>query len=363
MKDTSNQKITLLQALLIFAVIRHTASMRYISSTTADTAHQAAWLSIIVSMIIYIPFFLMLFGVVKKFEGYSLHDIFCKVFGNAAGKSLCVLYMLWLFMLLGLYLRYSGGNLVTTIFVGTDEKLIMFLAVLIVGIMLRWGIQVISRMNKIIFVLMVAQFVITLFFLFPNFQPALVTPVSALDIVPVVKSSVYPLTLLAYLTPLFVFNDQIVYEKKNRGKLLFIGGYIVIKDTLMMLALIGMLGWQLISKLRLPFFTAVENIALFNSTAGIDSLFMSIWILAEFISVSFFTYCISRLLKSMFGLKSNTPLLTPLLGFALFFAVYFCSDIFQLAKFSKYVVPYFNLFFGLAVPVILFITGKIRKMI
>jgi spore germination protein KB len=363
MQDKSNQKITLLQALLIFAVMRHTASMRYIPSTTTDTAHQAAWLTIIVSMVIYIPFFLMLFGVVKKFEGNSLHDIFCKVFGNFIGKSLCVLYMLWLFILLGLYLRYSGGNLVTTVFVGTDEKLIMFLAVLIIGIMLRWGIQVISRMNKIIFVLMVAQFVIILFFLFLHFRPDFVTPVSTLDIVPVIKSSVYPLTLLAYLTPLFVFNDQIVYDKKNRNKLLFIAGYITIKDILMMLALIGMLGWQLISKLRLPFFSAVENISLFNSSAGIESLFMSIWILAEFISISFFTYCISRLLKSMFGLKSDAPLLTPLLGFALFFAAYFSSDIFQLTKFSKYVAPYLNLFFGLAIPVILFITGKIRKMI
>jgi spore germination protein KB len=363
MKEKSNQKITFLQALLIYTVMGHTAAMRYISSTTAEAAHQAAWLSVIVSMIVFLPFSLMLYKAAKKFEGQSLHDIYCKVFGNVIGKALCVLYMIWLFILLGLYLKYIGGNLVTTVFVGTDEPLILLLVVLTAGIMLRWGIQVISRMNKIIFVLIVAQFIITMLFLFLHFRLDYVTPVSTLDIVPLIQSAVYPLTLLAYITPLFFFNDQIIYGKKNVSKLLFAGVYITIKDTLMMLALLGMLGWQLVGKLRLPFFTAVENIALFNSSSGIDSLFMSIWMLAEFILISFFTYCVSRLLKSMFGLKSDTPLLTPLLGFAFFFAVYYSSDIFQLSQFSKYIAPYLNLSLGFAVPVILFITGKIRKMI
>jgi spore germination protein KB len=361
--EKGGQKITLLQALLIYVVMGHTASMRYISNTTASTAHQAAWLSVLVSLIVFTPYFLILYRVMKKFEGRSLHHLFCTVFGNAVGKALSALYLIWLFILLGLYIRYTGGNLVTTVFVGTDESLIMFMVVAIVGVMLRWGIEVIARMNKIIFVLILLQFAVTLFFLFLHFRPDYVTPISTLDIVPLLKSAIYPLTLFVYITPLFFFNDQIVYAEKNIGKLAFTAGYVAVKDTLMMLSLIGMLGYQLISKLRLPFFTAVENIALFNSSAGMDSLFMSIWMLAEFITIAFFTYCISRLLKNMFNLHGEVPLLTPLLGLALFFAMYYSSDIFELAVFSKDVAPYLNLTFGLAIPVLLFIVGKIRKMI
>lgn len=363
MNVKGNQKITLLQALLIYLVMGHTASMRYISSTTAETAHQAAWLSVAVSLIVFGPFLLILYKVMKKCEGQSLHDIFCNVFGKAIGKTVCTLYLLWLFILLGLYVKYTGGNLVTTVFVGTDENLIMFMLVLVVGVMLRWGIEVISRMNKIIFVLIVVQFAVTLFFLFLHFRVDYVTPVSTLDIVPLIHSAVYPLTLFVYITPLFFFNDQIVYAKKNGGKLAFTAGYVLVKDTLMMLALLGMLGYQLIGKLRLPFFSAVENISLFNSSAGIDSLFMSIWMLAEFITIMFFTYCISRLFKSLFGLSGETPLLTAVLGFGLFFAIYFSSNIFELAQFSKYVAPYLNLSLGLGIPIILFIIGKIRKKI
>lgn len=358
-----DEKITLLQALLVYLVAMHTASMRYTTSTTAGIAHQASWLSVPLSMIVYIPLVYMLFRVAKKFEGKSLHDIFCRVFGTFLGKTLCVLFLLWLMMLLALYLRYTSGNLVTTILVGTDEKLLNFMLVVTVGVMLRWGVAVIARMNKLIFVLILLQFAVTLFFLFLHFRADYITPISTLDIAPLIQSIVFPLTILVYITPLFIFNDRIRLDKKNAGKFVFTSAYITVINVLMMLALLGMVGYQLISKWRLPFFSAVENINIFNSSAGLDSLFMSIWMLAEFITVTFFTYCASRMIKGIFNLDGETPLLSPLLAFTMFFATYFSRDVFEITKFSANIAPYLNLSFGLLVPILLFFTAKIRKML
>jgi hypothetical protein len=69
------------------------------------------------------------------------------------------------------------------------------------------------------------------------------------------------------------------------------------------------------------------------------------------------------MMKGIFNLNSETPLLTPLLGFAFFFAVYFSSDIFQITLFSANIVPYLNLSIGVALPFLLFGVGKIRKKI
>lgn len=363
MNDTKDQKITFLQALLIYIVALYTANIRYVSTMTSVSAHQAAWLSGICASIIFVPLLYVIYKVVKKFEGRSLVDILKTVFGKIIGVIVSVLILFWLFILLGLYLRYLGMTLVTTEFIGTDINLIMFLGVLLVGIILRWGLTVLSRMNKIIFVLIVIQFALLLFFLFLHFKADYVTPVSGLDIVPLLKSAVYPLTLMVYIFPMFIFNDQIRYDKKNTGKLIFTAGYFAVKNTLLLLALLGMLSYPLISKLNLPFFTAVENISVFRSSAGLDSLFMSIWLLAEFVTIAFFSYCIARLIKNLFNLNGDVPAFTAILGFGLFFAIFFSNNMFQLVSFSNNIAPYLSLFFGLLIPLLLFVTAKIRKMV
>ncbi len=360
MKD---QKITFLQALLLFIVADYAPSLRCLPTSLSNAAYQASWLSPICGAVVFIPLLYVLYRIGRKFEGKSFHDILCAVFGRIAGKSIAILYLIWIMIALAVCTKFAGANLVSTIFVGTDLNLLLFLTLLITGVMLRWGISVIARMNKIIFLLIAAQFIIVLFFLFLHFRVDYVTPVSTLDFGPVLLSIVFPLGVFAYIMPVFIFNDKIIYAKKNKGKLTFTVGFLTSVNTLMMLALIGMLSAGVISKLKLPFYSAVENIAVFKSSSGLDSLFMSIWMLAEFITVSFFAYCASRLVKNIFGLKSDTPVLTAILGFAFFFAVFLSSNLFELNLFMTNISPFINIPFGFILPVLLFITAKIRKMI
>lgn len=363
MVNTKDEKITLLQAFLIYIVIIHPTMLRYTTATTAEAAGQASWLSVIVCLIVFIPFLYMLGKTMKKFQGQSFHDILCAVFGRFIGKTLSIMYLFWLLLLLGLYARYAVEALTSTIFAEADTNLLLFMLLLLAGVVLRWGISVISRINKLVFIFVMVNLAIVLFFLFLHFRPDYVTPVSTLDIVPVVQSTVYPLAIYAYITPLFIFNDKIQYGDKNAGKFVFMTGFLTAKHLLIMLAIVGMLGAPVVAKLKLPFFTAVQNISVFDSSAGLDSLFMSMRMLSDFILVAFFTYCVSRLVKNIFGLKSDTPLLTPIVAFTFFFALYYTRAIFGLALLSKHIVPYMNLAFGFAIPVLLFITAKIRKMI
>ena len=363
MNETADNKITFLQALLIYIVTLYPPEMRYLAKMTAAAARQASWLSVVCSMIAFVPLLLLVYRIARKFEGKSLYDMLRAVFGKAVGTVVSFLIMIWLFILLVLYLKYSAVNLITTEFIGTDANILMFLAVVLAGTVLRFGLPVLSRINKFVFIFIVIQFVIVLFFLFLHFRPDYITPVSVLDVGPVLYSGVYPLTLFVYIVPVLIFNEQILYGKKNTGRLIFTAGYITVKNTLMMLALLGIFSYPLVAKLNLPFFSAVENISVFKSSAGLDSLFVAIWLLAEFVLISFFAYCVSRLIKNIFGLNSQTPALTAILGLALIFAVYFSTSIMELFSFSKEIAPYMNLSMGIGIPAALFIVGKIRKMI
>lgn len=363
MKKTKTSKITLFQALLIYIMALYSPFVRYMTGTSIFGAHQAAWLVFSCSLIVFIPLVYILYKITKKFEGQSLHDIFCRIMGKAIGKVFCLLYLVWMFILLALYIKYAGEKVITSSFVGTDINLVMFLLVATVGVILRWGLSVLSRMNKVIYAMVLAQFIIIILLLFFNFDSKNVTPISTLDIGPVFASIIYPLTVTSYITPMFIFNDQIRYDKKNIGKFAYTVIFLTIAATLMVLATLGIFGYRLAEKLTFPLLTAVENMGIMGATSGLDSLFISIWMIAEYITVSFFAYGIVRLIKYLFNLKNEVPVLTAVLGFALFFAIYLNSDIFELVLFSRYVTYYFNLSLFVGVPIILFIIAKIRKLV
>ncbi len=363
MEKQINKKITLLQALLLYIVAVYAPFIRYYTKMSVYHAHQAGWLSFIFNLVLFIPLLYMLYKVTKKFEGQSLHDIFNQVFGKFISKTLSIIYIIWLFILLCLYIKYSGETLVLTTYVYTDIKLMLFLVVVIVGIMLRWGLTVLERMNKLIFALIVLQLIILLVFLFSGFSIKNVTPISTLDIIPLFKTSFYILAISSYISFVFIFNDQIKYGTKNFGKFAFTTGFLTIVSTLIILATLGNLSYELINKLLFPFMSAVKSVYIFKESAGLDALFISMWMLADFITVSFFTYCIVRLIKNVFNLKSQTPALTAVLGFAFFFAVFLNNNVFELVIFSETIVVVCNLALGFVVPLALFITAKARKMI
>lgn len=361
MIKAKSSKISLFQALLIYIMALYSPFIRYVTSTSIVGAEQAGWLVFTCSLVVFIPLLYILFRITKTFEGKSLHDIFCKILGKPIGKFLCVLFIVWMFVLLALYIKYASGKIVTSAFVGTDVNLIVFLLALIVGIMLRWGLQVLARMNKIVLILVLSQFLLIMVLLVMNFNGKNLTPISTLDIEPVLTSTIYPLTITSYVTLLFIFNDQIKYEKKNKGKFVFTVVFLTVTQTLMCLSVLGIFGYRLASKLTYPLLRAVENISI--ETTGIDSLFISIWMIADYITISFLAYGIVRLLKYLFNLSNEVPVLTAVLGFAVFFAIYLSSHVFELVIFSRTIVVFFNLLLFIGIPFILFITAKIRKLV
>ena len=68
-------------------------------------------------------------------------------------------------------------------------------------------------------------------------------------------------------------------------------------------------------------------------------------------------------MRDIFGLKRQVPLLTAVMAFAYVFAIYLCTDVFELIAFSQYVAPWFNLPLGLGIPFALFITARARKLL
>ncbi len=363
MKLMGNNKISLTNVMIIYLCAVYTSFIRFVIGGSVIVAQQAAWLSIVASLIVFAPLVYILNRLLRAFEGQPLYSIMQRVFGRAVAAIVGTLLSVWLFILLSMYIKYSGETLVTTVYVGTDIRLLLFVMVALTAVMLRAGLPVFSRMNTVIFAVSVAQFLLIITLLFIDFNPNNVTPITASDAVPIGQSTVYPLTIEVYIVFILIFNDQIRLPKKSGLRFFLTFAFQTVAIGLLTAAVLGIFGASLTSKLKFPVHSAVENISILGGNTGVESLFISFWVILEFVLITLMAYLVVRMLRAIFGLKRDVPLLTAVMGFAYFFSIYFCADVFQLILFSQYVEPWFNIGFGFGIPVALFFTAKARKLL
>lgn len=359
MKDKG--KITMLQAVVLFLVMTYSVTMRAIPQIANKEAAQAAWLTPVVGLLFLIILILIVKRFVTKYPNKSFADIICDIMGKPFGKFIIAIYILWFIILLGLYVRYFNERLLSTIYKTADINIFPIILLVLVGVMLRSGIVVIARMNKIIFPLLAIQFFLILVLMVSRIDIENITPISHLDIVPVFKGSVVVVGVFVYFFFFFMISDKIITNKNFGKSVLFSTIFIFIAITWLLITELGIFGSETLLQIPLPFLLTVKNISKGGEFSGLEALFLSFWILADFITVSLFAYITIRLLKSLFGLQNAMPLLSILLIFIFLLSLFITNEAFELYAFSEKVGFPMNVIMGFGVPVIVFFTGKARK--
>lgn len=357
MKDKG--KITTLQAVLLFLIMVYSATMRAIPGYTINEAGQAAWLTPAVSILFFIMLVMIVKQFVTKYPNQSFADVTSKIMGRPLGKIIIVAYILWFLILLSLYVRFFDERLLSSIYPKADIKLFIIILLIVVGVVLRSGIVVLARMNKLIFAVVILQFTTIVLLMIKNVELCHLTPISQLDIVPVFKGTVGVMGIWVYFFFIFMISDKIMTSKDMHKNSVFSIIFSFVVSTVVIILVLGVFGMETVVQIPLPFLIAIKNIS--KEYSGLESLFISLWILADFIAISLFAYIIIRLLKSLFGLKDPMPLLSILLIFTFFLSLFLCNEVFELQAFSEKLGLPMNVIMGLVLPFIIFVTGKIRK--
>lgn len=357
MKDKG--KITIAQVFLLLLTFTYSATMRAIPIYAINKAKQAAWLTPVVPLIVFVLLYFIIKSFVTKFPDQSFGDIVCKILGRPIGKILIVIYILWFMILLGLYLRYFDERLLSSIYPNVDMRVFIAIFLVVIGIVVRSGIVAIARMNKIIFTILLAQFLLILILMMNKIEVHHITPISQLDIMPILQGSVGVAGIWVYLFFIFTFSDKIQITKKFNKGVMFSAIFLFVATTASLILMVGVFGANTAMQLPLPLLSAVKNIS--KQYSGLEALFLSIWTLADFITVGVFIYITLRLLKSLFGLKNPMPLISIMVIFIFFLAQFMTNEIFELQAFTAKLGLPFNVILGLGVPIIIFLVGKVRK--
>ncbi|MGE5614035.1 MAG: GerAB/ArcD/ProY family transporter [Bacillota bacterium] len=356
-----SDKISLRQMLFIFVNMAGSPSIRFIPVFASEAAGQAAWLCPLVSLGLILLFLFPLQKLFNSYRNASLVDILQDILGKVAGKAVCIVLFIWIAICVAFNMRYFAERIVTTIFPNSDIIFFLLVMSLLVGLTLRSGIVVLARMNEIFLPVIVFIYAISNLLLIPEIRVSNLTPITYLDIIPVMTGSIGIMAVWAYFPFIFLFSDLVnnkeKLKKEGTNSMLFL----TLLTTLVLLIPIGLFSSPVVNKMPIPFYEAIKEISTLNELAGIETAVISIWILTDYVLLFALSFAALHIPKTLLKSPDNKPFINTFFIAVFFISLLICSHVYELEAFSKYIAVPANIALSFGLFLVTFIVGKIRK--
>lgn len=358
----SKGKISLRQAMVVFLAATSSPSMSVIPNSAAGVAHQAAWLSPIVGFVVAMPIILIYKSIFNKYKEASFMEVIEDILGSVAGKIITALYIVFLTLLLSITLRHFSENFISTIFPNVNIFLFMIVVVFTVAITSRGGIVVLARMSEVILLVLMVSFLAISAFGFKDIEISRLTPVSRLDVFPILGGGLSIIPVLAIFSYTFLLSNYINNKEKiikvcTQALLLF-----TFLITVLLLLTVGILGDSTVESTSTPFILMVKQIRIFDSIERIEALVVNMWVISDFVVMSIIIFAVNNMFKSLFKLSDPKPLIRIYLVIAFITGLIVARNIFEMQTFEMLLLPA-HIFFAYILPVFVLVVGKIRKKI
>ena len=360
---SDSRKISIRQAVLIFLTITFTPSIRLIPTYAAQRAKQAAWLSPIISTVLLLLLGLVWQVLYKRYKDCSLMEIYCDITGSIAGRIIAVIYLLWMILLTALYIRYFAIRLVGAIYPNTSISIFTISMLVIVTYTLRFGLPVLARFNEVVLPFLVLVFFLLFLMMIPNIKTEMLTPVSLRSILPVVRASVGSTGILAYFTFIFIFGNRINNKESIKKSSAEMSMFLTAALVLIQISILGTFGYRVAQRTQLPFLVAVKQISVMNIFEKVESIVVSVWVLSDFVIISFFITCALSILGFLLKLRDTKPLISIYVIFSYFLCMLLANNVFEMEKLSDAFAIPGNIILGFVIPAVMLLVGKIRRKV
>ena len=357
------KRINSRQFLTIFLIAVFSPAVVFLPTVAAKIAHQAAWVSVLCSVIPMILFVLILSALMIKHNGKNLAQINILIFGKYLGVFINALYLVWIMILTALYLRYFAERMLSTILPDTSMYLVIISFVIIAGIVAENGFLSFARLSKILFYFFIGLFlIVTIYAAVAKGNIENILPVSRLDAGPVALG-VFPVLAMWFGITYLMFCGENLETKGLRKDMIFISIAVTVISLLIVFATIGILGFEASDKIEMAFAKAVKYFKAADPFRLMDAAFFSMWIFADFVIVTLYTHASTNICASAANVRDRHKnwivygilIIVTLISFLLW------KNSEELKSFSEnwYFV---NFAFGLF-PVVTFVVGKIKEQV
>ena len=248
---------------------------------------QNTWISMLIALALATPMVIIYGIILNDNPGKDIFQILEFLFGKIIGKIIGFSYTSYFFLLGGICIRDITEFIQVTSFPETPQYFTaLFIGVLAIYI-LKSGIEVIARVNKLLLPLLLLIISITFVMVIPKTKITNLLPILENGWLPVIKAS--------FSTFAFPFGDTVIFltflsavKEKKRAPIIYIRG-LYIGGLILFTVIIRnilVLGFPSLSSSTFPSFDAVSLIDIGHFIRGLEVIIAIVITLAGFIKVS-----------------------------------------------------------------------------
>ena len=321
------ERISSHQFLTLGAAVLMGTTFLPIASLVIGVGGRDGWMSVLPGFVVGIPYGLMVLALVKQYPHKNLLQISETVLGKWIGKVVGVVYILIMGYFGGLLLAQVGDIYEASVMPLVPISVFYLGALLLVFYMINSGIEVFARFCEVIFPLFVITILLNVGLCIPRIEQGELLPILGDGFKPLlwggVKILPFAMEFILFLAGIAAFlptsKEDHDLLKTGVWRAVFLVG---ILNTLVVVMQILVFGPTETVRLVYGLLVLGKVVEISRTVAGVESLFLGVWLGALIIKVSAFFFAVMWGLETVFklkGLKWNVAVSIAYFGVALQF--------------------------------------------
>nr|WP_269844003.1 endospore germination permease [Tissierella creatinophila] len=346
------------QAYILIITFIFGTSLALVSYSESE---QDTWISMLISLAFAIPIVIVYGKILNNHPNKDIFQILEYLFGKIVGKIIGFLYTFYFFHLGAICIRNITEFIQLSSFPDTPQYVTTFFIGALAIYVLKSGMEVIARVNKFVFPLLIFIIAITLIMAIPKVDTNNLLPLLENGWLSILKASFSNFSFPFGETVIFLSILNSVKEKKKSSKIylkgLFIGSLILLSVAIRNILI---LGFPILSSSTFPSYDAVTLIDIGNFIRGLEIIVSIVITIAGFIKVSIclLASCIGT--ARLFNFPDYKGVSAPLglLMMSVSFILY--SSTMHMIEWIK-IYKYYAFPFQVILPIFILIVTKLKK--
>lgn len=362
--DKFGDKISIRQFFIIYVIGVAALIIRVLPRYSSFFAKEGTWIASIAAVLPMFLLMFLLYKIMRNGKDSSLVDSFKRILGKAGSKVLLAIYLIACIVFLAFRIRYFAEKCMSSIFTNVQVEFFIISVLVVVYLIAKNKLQAFARFTEFIWIPLLMFVIFILFISIPDIKLENLYPITIYDIDNIAMGVLPIMAVYVYLPCMLFLGDSV----NNKEKFLKTGiKYILIIGILgaiISLTTVGVFGSDLSQDLTQPYFTALKNIELFGTIERIEALAITFWIVTDIVLIIILTYVVSTLFKKLFDLPNNRKdFVVPILFLEYIISIYLASNVFELEYYSRGIGAVIYIIFGVGIPIVIYLIGKVRKVI
>ncbi|MGG4453582.1 GerAB/ArcD/ProY family transporter [Brevibacillus porteri] len=323
--------------------------------SVVQVARMDAWFSQILPIFYALFIAYVLSGLVEAYPGKNIFEILFIIGGKWIGGAINLLILFYIWIILAIDIKGAADFLHISLLPTTPLEVILLVFVLLMMYYGKTSLEVAARVNEFYFPLYFIMCISLYFLLINEYNVERLEPILTSNLDRIVVSNFLPVGVYGDIFLIGAFLHAIVeprlfYAAMKHGVIIVGFG-----TTIMLLVLLGVMGFMIASRLNFPIYILVQQIHVTDFLDRVEMILFSVWFPAFTIKVivAYLAFLVG--VGSFGGQRHYNTFNAPCGWFVVVSSIFGFPNVAHIDQFISYSLPLIVLVFQLPLAIFLFI--------